>query len=355
MHRKRTLVLGLVLAAGWLMWTLSNAAAWYASTRKDLAGIARWSAVEGPCGVLVGLLLLFVYARLRARASSPWQSILIGASLSFVAAMLWYLLTGYAYAALDYWTHGWLWDFRPERTDTLLRTISRTLVMGFFCVLYVTVDHWYRLLDETRRAGEAADLAQQAELLMLRYQLNPHFLFNALNSIRALILEDPPRARQMVTELADFLRSSLDRRRQESTIGDELAALGNYLAIQRIRFEERLLVTVRADAESRQVVVPCFLIHPLVENAVKHGMRTSPMPLRIEIDVSRRGVQLDIAVANTGRLTAPADADPRDDTGTGLDNVCRRLHLAYGGRHSFRIFESDGWVRAQIQLRLEAA
>jgi two-component system LytT family sensor kinase len=355
-HAKRTLVLALALVAGWLAWSVANVAGWFGTTKDGLAAILLWTVVDTPCGFLVSLLLIAVYARLQRRVATPGLSVLLGAGLCLLAAFCWNSLTPIAYAALEYWLHGWLWSFAVDWKDVFLRTLSRTLAMGLICLLYFAVDHWYQLAEQRRRARDAAALAQQAELQMLRYQLNPHFLFNALNSIRALILKDPPRARQMVTELAAFFRSSLDRRREENTIGDELAALASYLAIQRIRFEDRLLVRVHADPEALQAGVPCFLIHPLVENAVKHGMRTSPMPLRIDIDVARRDRELEIRVSNTGRLLpAREGAAAADDTGTGLENVCRRLRLAFAGRHSFRIVEADGWVRAEIQLQLGPA
>ena len=152
----------------------------------------------------------------------------------------------------------------------------------------------------------ATELAHQAQLHMLRYQLNPHFLFNALNMIRGMIIEDPQRSREMVTELADFLRYSLDGKGGEGAIGDEILAIDSYLAIQRIRFEEQLDATVRVDDSAMKVAVPCFLIHPLVENAVKYGMKTSALPLRIRIEVTRDGDGVAIRVSNTGRLLSGA-------------------------------------------------
>jgi LytS/YehU family sensor histidine kinase len=227
--------------------------------------------------------------------------------------------------------------------------------LGLFSFLYFAIHHWKQAAEQREKARQATALAHQAQLQMLRYQLNPHFLFNALNSIRAMIVEDPERSRQMVTELADFLRYSLDSEEQESTIGGELEAIENYLAIQRIRFEQQLDATVHADPAALGVAVPCFLIHPLVENAVKYGMETSAMPLRIGIEVVLNGQELDICVSNTGRLleSAPAPGRPPNGTGTGLKNITQRLNLVFPDRHSFRIWESDGWVRARIQIRLE--
>jgi len=193
---------------------------------------------------------------------------------------------------------------------------------------------------------------------MLRYQLNPHFLFNALNSIRAMIVEDQNRSRQMVTQLADFLRYSLDSDEQESTLGDEIQAIENYLAIQRIRFEQRLEATMQVAPEAQGVTVPCFLIHPLVENAIKYGMQTSAMPLRVEIEVTCHAQELTIRVSNSGRLLANSKdhspGKPPEGTGTGLKNIAQRLNLVFPDRHTLRIQEKDGWVHASIQLQLDA-
>jgi LytS/YehU family sensor histidine kinase len=228
-------------------------------------------------------------------------------------------------------------------------------VLGLFSLLYFTIRYRLELQEQKEKTLRATALAHQAQLQMLRYQLNPHFLFNALNSIRAMILEDAGKSRKMVTTLSEFLRYSLDGDTKETTIGGEVAAIRNYLEIQRIRFERKLEVTTEIDPEAESAAIPCFLVHPLVENAVKHGMNTSAMPLRVKIQVSRFADQLRIRVLNTGRL-ASGDSpvgDATDGTGTGLRNIAQRLELVFPGRHSFSIRESEGWVHAEIDVALE--
>jgi hypothetical protein len=371
---RKTLLLAVALALGCCLWALTNVAAWLLSTHDEIGGVLRWTAVELPVGFLVCCLLLVVYPPLQRRLGGLWPSVLAAAPLCLAAGVLWYLLTGKVAALLDLWIRDWHWSFLPGWRDLLFRGVSRTLAMGSFCLLYYAVDHWFQLAEEREQARQARALAQQAQLQMLRYQLNPHFLFNALNSLRAMIVEDRERARQMVTELASFLRYSLAGQERENTIGQELEAVESYLAIQRIRFEQQLCVDLRVDPAALGVAVPSFLIHPLVENAVKHGMRTSPLPLRVAIEVERSGAELRISVANTGRLGQPEDgsggaADHEVDagavearkadrcewegTGTGLENIRRRLAIAFAERHAFRLFELDGWVRAEIRLALQ--
>lgn len=351
--RRTSLLMPLTLAAGWLLWTLTNVAAWVAMKPADFLNIVRWEAVYSGIGFPVCLLLFLVYAQVRTRLRfGPF--VFAAVLLCVVSGMLWRVLVG-----CTTWWLGWDKGFEPGLSGVLIRggLVDGTL-LGFFTLLFVAIDHRRQLAEQKEKVREATALANQAQLQMLRYQLNPHFLFNALNSIRAMIVEDPSRSRQMVTELADFLRYSLDSDEQESTIGDEIQAIENYLAIQRIRFEQRLEATMQVVPAAQAVTVPCFLIHPLVENAIKYGMQTSAMPLRIEIEVTCHDQELAIRVSNSGRLLANSKDYPRggtpDGTGTGLKNIAQRLNLVFPDRHTFQIQERDGWVHASIQLQLGA-
>src|SRR6185295_17344028 len=171
---------------------------------------------------------------------------------------------------------------------------------------YFGVLIWHRSQEREREAVEARRLAQEAQLQMLAYQLNPHFLFNALTSIRAMIDEDRVRARQMVTELAAFLRHALvERALQTTTLAAELDALRGYLAIEQIRFEERLAIETHVDQAAEACAIPAFLIHPLLENAIKHGARDNgDGPLRVKLDARVVGDALRVEVWNTGKLSA---------------------------------------------------
>ena len=214
-------------------------------------------------------------------------------------------------------------------------------------------------------AAESGRLAREAQLEALAYQLNPHFLFNALSSLRALIDEDPSRARRMVTELAGFFRyTMLERPLQTAMLGDEIAALRDYLAIERIRFGDRLEVDICVGDAAERCTVPAFLLHPLVENAIKHGSGRAGGPLQLTIRAEAVGDRLSIEVWNTGTLrdagAAPVDAN--DFTGglaaaprsgrqpIGLKNIRARLERMFPAHHTFVLEPRDGGVLARVEL-----
>jgi two-component system LytT family sensor kinase len=253
---------------------------------------------------------------------------------------------------------GVLWElvsraiFRlPIIDDQLARTaMLPTFVLLAWSAMYASFVYRARAEAETQRALKAIALATEAQLAMLRYQVNPHFLFNALNSIRALIDENPTAAREMITQLADLLRYSLrTTQRADLSVGDEMAAIRNYLDIQRIRFDDALDAAVDADEPAARTALPGFLIHPLVENAVKYGLETSDRPLRVRVQARRTGDRLDVEVANTGRWL---DGGNGTGTGTGLRNVRERLRHLYPDRHALDIAADGGWVRIRIAIEV---
>jgi two-component system LytT family sensor kinase len=208
--------------------------------------------------------------------------------------------------------------------------------------------------QQERRTEQANSLAQAAQLQMLRYQLNPHFLFNSMNSIRALIDEDEAKAREMITELSEFLRYSLvSKNYSHVPLKDEIEAVQHYLAIQKKRYEDKLEILCDIEPEAGEFQVLSFLIHPLIENAIKYGMRTSPMPLTVQLKAIVRDGSLKVEVRNTGQWLDPAQSNKEPlpaGTGTGLDNVRRRLENVFPGRHRFEIFEKEGSVYVQLEI-----
>ena len=242
---------------------------------------------------------------------------------------------------------------RPGEGSVLSGRPAFPIVLWAWSGLYLGVVQWYEYRKQQRRRLEADAEAQRARLRMLRYQLNPHFFFNALNTIRALADEAPARVKTVVQELSGFLRYTLlDEENLEASLRDEIDAVEHYLAVEKIRFEDDLEVEVDvSDAAARQVV-PSFLVLPLVENALKHGWDTSPLPLRVQITAALTDGALAVTVANTGRwhgdTTAPHGTD------TGLDNVRARLEAQYPEQHQLSIAEGDGWVRVRITIDTRA-
>lgn len=222
------------------------------------------------------------------------------------------------------------------------------LTLTAWGALYFGVKYWRQWQAERENALAAAALADRAQLEMLRYQINPHFLFNSLNSIRASIGEDAERAKRMVTQLSEFLRYSLlHHGSTQVTLGEEVEAVRNYLAIEQTRFEERLEVEFRIDEAAEGLPTPSFLLNPLVENAIKHGLKSSARPLRVRVSARVEGGALVLEVANTGGLAGAGGGG----TGVGLRNTRERLEKVYGGRGRLELFEEGGWVRARVTVR----
>ena len=241
--------------------------------------------------------------------------------------------------------------FQIERAARVIVLIyPEKLVWGS---LYFGIKFWRDWINERERAERAEEEIQQTQLQTLRYQLNPHFLFNALNSLRALIDEDSQQARRMITELSEFLRYSLvSRNRPDVVLRDELEAVRHYLAIERKRYEEKLEVVFEVQPETEEYPMLSFLIHPLVENAVKYGMQTSPMPLRIWIKTRLHGGALRVSVRNTGRWLplTPANEGLPAYAESGLENVRARLEHAFPQKHALETFEHDGCVNVVLDI-----
>lgn len=197
----------------------------------------------------------------------------------------------------------------------------------------------------------AAQLGEEkARLEVLRYQLNPHFLYNSLNSIYGLLFESARDAGEMVLRLSDFCRATLTGPQDElPTLGAEVDALRSYLDVEKVRWGEKLQVEFAVAPEVGSVRLPPFLLLPLVENAIKYGSRTSPEVLRLRIDARLTGGAFVIEVANTGRWLEPDRARP-ESTGIGLENLRQRLRRYYPDAHAFTISARDGWVTARLEL-----
>jgi len=230
-------------------------------------------------------------------------------------------------------------------------TLSAFAVYFCWCACYFAVQIYRDMQREQQNALLAKATAHEAQLAALRGQLNPHFLFNSLNSIQALIQESPSRAQGAVAQLASLLRYCLGQSASSVVLGEEIEVVQKYLALEKIRFEENLIVLVELEADAAQWSVPGFLLHPLVENAVRYGMQTSPMPLQVCIRASTGNGSLRLEVANTGRWLDVAREDyVMERNGIGLRLVREQLEQSYRGRYESACSESDGWVFQRIQI-----
>ena len=204
---------------------------------------------------------------------------------------------------------------------------------------------------ESLRRDEQQRLLAQAELQALRAQINPHFLFNALNALYGIIPRAAPGARQTLLHLADILRYSLDNKRQYVALEEEIRVVEAYLAIERLRLQERLSVRIDCDESARAAKIPAFTIQPLVENAVKHGISGNPQGGNITVGVRLANERLSIEVSDDG---VGFDADAPAESGHALHNVQRRLHLCYGEAAEFRIESSKARTRIRFSAPVTA-
>jgi len=227
--------------------------------------------------------------------------------------------------------------------------LNTTILLWLWLAVWVGVNmvsRW-RLGEIAKWRAETA--ARELELQVLRAQINPHFLFNALNNLRALINEDPARAREMVGRLSNTLRHTLQLSAKERVpLADELAVVRDYIALEQLHHEERLRVHWQVDPATAAASVPPMLLQLLVENAIKHGIARTAGGGVVDIRIARDGEALQIAVDNPGQWTPEPDAST--STGLGLVHLRERLKRAGGEGSDCRITAADGRVQVSVKL-----
>jgi LytS/YehU family sensor histidine kinase len=221
------------------------------------------------------------------------------------------------------------------------------LATGVWTILYI------RLVERrfsTTRENNLQLALREAQLHALEFQMSPHFLFNCLNSIRALVAVDPERAQDMLTRLANVLRNRLRHDPQHTVaLGAEIDVTTDYLALEGIRFHDRLRQEIMVDSKAASCEIPPLLLQTLVENAIKHGISKFSGRGDLIVRANLEDRQLKIEVENTGRLT---QGDASGEAGVGLANARERLRLLYGDRASLQLTEDqrNDRVRATVLI-----
>lgn len=229
--------------------------------------------------------------------------------------------------------------------------VARAIVYAGWTAVALGLRQLLEIRDRDLRVARAEIAARDSELQALRAQLNPHFLFNALNSILAEADDNPARVKSLTLGLSELLRFSLRHREHFGELGDEVPAIENYLRIEHARFEERLEWRVDVPAAVRRARVPTTLLLPLVENAIKYGLQTSPARLIVRIGAEQRDDRVVAFVENSGHWIEP-DATVTRSTGIGLANLRRRLTLLCGPQARVDISHPPGSVRVEVQVPL---
>lgn len=229
----------------------------------------------------------------------------------------------------------------------LTEILSYSVLIILWNAIYFSYHFFRKTIKQELNVVQMQASQNEIELKSLRAQINPHFLFNSLNSIRALIDLDPKTAKQGVTTLSNLLRKSLVQGKNAfSSLEEEIDLVKNYLDIEKIRFEERLEIDWDIDQDLLTFQIPPFLIHTQVENAIKHGISKLIHGGKIQIIVKKTGNDvIRIKVINTGKIVKS-----KSDTRIGIENTKRRLYLQYKNKASYNLFEKDGNVYCVIEI-----
>ncbi|MCX7676396.1 MAG: histidine kinase [Alteraurantiacibacter sp.] len=251
--------------------------------------------------------------------------------------------------------NAWTISLRPEAADTSFTSLVLGVfyldmtLLGAWSALYYAINFFLQVEEQNDRLERLEAQATAAQLAMLRYQLNPHFLFNTLNSISTLVLlKQTAQANAMLTRLSSFLRHTLVMQPgARVTVEQEVETLQLYLEIERMRFEDRLRTEFDIDPAAAKALIPSMLLQPLVENAIKYGVSAQEEGARISVAAKVLGSRLRLSVSDTGpglqgtRRRAAADGNPaagsQVSTGVGLANIRDRLAQAYGEDHRFEL------------------
>ena len=302
-------------------------------------------------GFVISLGLRYVYRPLIRRGTSLLTLLVVSVIASYVASVVWTAADNY----LDYPVTMAL-GVRGEYGRGTFRPFNGAVYNAFtmlaWSVLYIGVRYYAALQAERERSLRAEAAAHRAQLEALRYQINPHFLFNALNAVSTLVTERRnDEAARMLSRVSDFLRLTLTTAvRDEVPLADEIDYVRQYLDIERVRFGDRLRTEVDVAAEAWEASVPAFVLQPLIENAVRHAVAPRESGGSIVIEAKRSGDLVYVSVVDDGRgLSETSNAN--GGVKIGLANTRDRLRQLYGDRGRLELVAADGGgTRATIEI-----
>ena len=302
-------------------------------------------------GFIITLGMRTIYKRIDINRVNIITVVLSGLLISFLGANLWVWGFRIVWGVLNHGFSAWDYHIRNEKAMTVAAPLFfNSILFISWTALYFIIKYWLNWIQQNDLIQRSREKAQQAQLQMLRYQLNPHFMFNALNAIRALIRENKQDAKHMITELSEVLRYALiSRADRVLPLKYELDSLKNYFAIEKRRYEHKLKVHYDIDPLSKEYPVIGFLLQPIAENAIKHGLSTSDMPLQIFIRAEVVGTSLILEVENTGKWVLPGQ-EQMNDCHHGLCNIRQRLSNRYQNAFSLEETETEGKVKVSIRI-----
>lgn len=291
---------------------------------------------------LLGLLAWYPTRYIPFQRHNPLYSILAHTMAGLLVLLTWLLLPVGVLNAI--------FAGQEEYIAFLNKSIVWRAVMGgmvylVLVLIYYLASYGQKLRERTQQEEKLRHLVRDAELNLLKSQINPHFLFNSLNSISSLILSNPEEARDMIIRLSDFLRYSLKHRENEFVpMKEEMGRMKDYLAIEKIRFGEKLQYVFDISTGCEEVLVPTMIFQPLFENAIRHSVYESVEPVSVAFRCRAEDGFMRTEVSNDYDPGVPS----RKGTGVGLQNVKQRVELAYEGKGSVRWKGENGKFEVTI-------
>ena len=337
--------------AFWVLQSIGWAGYFILRTLSGIANAMEWSyvlhtALLTASGYSITLLMAAAYRRL----------ILMRPLVTWVATVTIVIVAAAGFSAIETWSISTFVQpgTRPEGIRFLGAILLTVSLLVAWSALYYSINFFLLLEEQSDRLLRLESQASNAQLAMLRYQLNPHFLFNTLNSISTLVLlKQTERANAMLSRLSSFLRYTLvNESTGLVTMSQEIETLKLYLEIEKMRFEERLRPHFHIDPSCSQVLLPSLLLQPLIENAIKYAVTPQEEGADISIEVKRQVDRVLITVSDTGPgADSQYQSRAAQSTGVGLANIRDRLAQAYGDNHRFETqSETTGGFRVFIEI-----
>lgn len=309
--------------------------------------------------VVMGTILgVFATAMLRMYLKRAVQFDAFGVK-EFVKILVSYMIAATLFGGLNF-VFGYVYvEFGPALTPSELQmfkyhdnvgvqVLNSLFLIGAWTVTYLVIKLLLKLNRDRIERLELNTHLKQAQLNTLKGQINPHFMFNSLNNIRGLMLEDVEKSREMLTKLSEILRFSLTQNSSNAiSVQEELEMVDNYIDLSKIQFENRLEFFKNLEDDTLDLQIPPMVIQLLVENAIKHGISNLKKGGVIMLNIKKEKEHLVIEVRNTGKLKIAEDS-----TQLGLKNIQQRLNLLYADRASFNLNEISNEVVAAIKIPL---
>ncbi len=284
-----------------------------------------------PLGIIITHVYRYFIVKFNVLKLTVVVQIPITVVASFIMATMFFILNvGIVKAFNDV-------GYQVDLIAALTKILSLTVIFVFWSLIYFGFHYFdnYKRTEIQNLKLEAN--TKEVELNKLKSQLNPHFMFNSMNSIRALVDEDPKKAKVAITQLSNILRNTLMMHKNRYiSLEEELVLVKDYLELEHIRFEERLCYTINIDPDTLSLNVPPMMIQTLVENGIKHGISKMPEGGEINITTLKTDTDFKIEIINSGQLT-----DNKSDTGFGVENTTHRLELLFGKKATFSLKNLD--------------